>query len=305
LSRQVTVAAAAVVATLLLPGCAQASRPPASAPSPGPPSTAGRTTSVSSVTASTNKAVTWRKVHEVLAGVPVLPGARPVPHSPSTSLAKPAQTIGFPKRVMTTRWWTAPGTVPAALQYLRTHPPAHLRLTGQETFTSPGVVVRSLLLDGPDTTAYRQLTLVMAVTRHGRGVAVRADAEAVWLPRRTYAEHIDAATLTSVDVTITRPEAAPTVHRTVTGHRARALATIVNQLPVLTPGTYHCPADLGYVDSFTFHEHGPAVVVRADPAGCATVQVTVSGRRQPALEGGSTLDKAAVKALGLPPRYAR
>jgi hypothetical protein len=167
------------------------------------------------------------------------------------------------------------------------------------------VVVKSLMLDGPDTTAYRQLTLVMAVTRHGRGVAVRADAEAVWLPRRTAAEHIDAATLTSVDVTVTRPQLAPTVHRTLSGHRARVLATVVNHLPVRTPGIYHCPADLGHVDTLVFHGHGPDVVVRADATGCTTVQVTVSGRRQPLLQGGSTLDKVVVKALGLPEAYAR
>ena len=161
------------------------------------------------------------------------------------------------------------------------------------------------MLEGLDTTAYRQLTLVMAVTRHGRGVAVRADAEAVWLPRRTLAEHIDAATLTSVDVTITRPEAAPTVRRTLTGHRARALATIVNHLQVRAPGTYSCPDDLGSVDSFVFHGHGPDVVVRADVTGCAAVQVTISGRRQPTLQGGSALEKAVIKALGLPAAYAR
>jgi hypothetical protein len=304
LSKHVTAAAAAVVAMVLLPGCAQAGRSPASAPSTRAPGRAGGTTSISSVTASPNKAITWRKVRQVLAGVPVLPGARPVRHPPSAALAKPAQTIGSPNLVMTTRWWTAPGTVPAALRYLRAHPSTDLRLTGHGTFTSPSLVVRSLMLDGPDTTAYRQLTLVMAVTRHGRGVAVRADAEAVWLPRRTDAEHIDAAALTSVDVTITRLGAAPTVHRTLTGHRARVLATIVNHLPVLTPGTYHCPDDLGYVDSLVFHGRGPAVVVRADATGCATVQVTVSGRRQPALEGGSTLGKAAVKALALPAAYA-
>lgn len=303
LSKRVTMTAAAV-ALLLLPGCATAGRFPTSAPSKTAPDRAGRTLTISSVTSSPNKAIAWHEVRHVLAGVPVLPGGRPVRHPPSGSLAKPTQTIGSPNRVMATRWWTAPGTVPAALRYLRAHPPSHLRLTGHGTFTSPRVVVESLLLGGPATSAYRELTLVMAVTRHGRGVAVRADAEAVWLPRRTIAEHLDADGLVSVDVTITRPAAAPTVHRTLTGHSARVLASILNRLPVMTPGIHSCPADLGDVDSFTFHGQGPDVVVRAAATGCTIVQVTVSGRRQPTLQGGSTLDKAAVKALQLGATYA-
>ena len=298
MSKHVMVLAAAVVAVSLLSGCAQANRSPKAGPSPTAPDRAGRTTTISSVTSRSNKAITWREVRHVLADVPVLPGARPVRHPPSVALSKPTQAIGSPNRVMATRWWTAPGTVAAALRYLRAHPPTHLRVTGRGTFTSPDVVVKSLLLDGRDTTAYRQLTLVMAVTRNGRGVAVRADAEAVWLPRRMRAEHIDAAGLTSVEVTITRPGKAPTVHRTLAGHRARVLATIVNHLQVRAPGTYHCPADLGYVDFFTFHGRGPDVVVRAEATGCTTVLVRVSGRRQPVLQGGSILDRAAVKALG-------
>ena len=304
MSRQVTTAAFVVV-LLLLAGCAQTTGSPTAASSVKAPGMAARTTSVSTVTASPNLAITRRKVRRVLATVPVLPGARSVPHPPSASLAKPAQTIGSPNVVMSTRWWRAPGTVPAALRYLRAHPPAHLRPTGHGTFTSPRVVVKSLILDGRDTSAYRQLTLVIAVSRYRRGVAVRADAEAVWLPLRTVAEHVNTATLTSVDVTVTRPEAARTVHRTLTAQRARALARGVNRLPVGTPGTYSCPADLGYVDSLVFHVRGPDVVLRADTTGCATVQVTVSGRRQPSLQGGSVLDHAVVKALGLPAAYVR
>ncbi|MGZ6917446.1 MAG: hypothetical protein ACXVG8_18970 [Oryzihumus sp.] len=132
-------------------------------------------------------------------------------------------------------------------------------------------------------------------------MAVRADAEAVWLPRRTAAEHIGA--LVSLDVTVRRPGMAPTVHRTLTGHRARRLADIVNHLAVRSPGLSSCPNDPGYTDVLVFHVDGPDVVVRADATGCATVQLTVSHRGQPSLQGGSAVDAAVSKALHLPTAY--
>jgi len=158
------------------------------------------------------------------------------------------------------------------------------------------------MYDGRPTAAYSQLTLVVAVTREGQGVAVRADAEAVWLPRRTAAEHIG-ATLTLLDVTVIRPGVAPTVHRTVTGHLARRLADVVDHLPVRSPGLSICPNDPGYADLLVFHLDGPDVVVRADATGCATAQLTVSHRTQPSLQGGSAVDSAVIKALDLPAAY--
>jgi hypothetical protein len=213
------------------------------------------------------------------------------------------QTVASPNVVTATRWWTAPGTVEEALGYLRAHPPAGLRGGGHGAFLTSRVTVRGLMFDGRSTRAYRGLTLVVAVTRHGAGVAVRADAQAVWVPARTPAEHIDPTTLTSVDVTVTRLEVAPTAHRAVTGADARALAAVVNGLPVLTPGTRGCMRDLGSVDSLVFHGAGPDVVVRAEATGCMVAEVSVSGRPQPVLAGGSLVDQAVVELLGLPPAY--
>jgi hypothetical protein len=295
LTRRSAGAAAAFVALTLLPGCAAAG----SSVTPGSPgdapSRAARTTrSIPSVRGS-NKSIAWRKLRWVLAQAAVLPGGRAVRHSPVAALDKPPQTIGSPNFLEATGWWTAPGTVSEALDYLRGHPPAGLRDSGHGTFTSPGVVVESLLFDGQPTDAYNQFSLVVAVTRMGDGVAVRVDAESVWLPRRTAAEHID-GTLTSVDVSVARPGVAPTVHRTVRGRRAQMLATVVNQRPV-QPRTFSCPIDRGYTDTLRFHVDGPDVLMRAEVEGCGTVQVTVSRRTQPALQGGLAVDRAVTAAL--------
>jgi len=298
LTRRIAGAAAAFVAVTLLPGCA----PAGSSTTPGSPadapSRADHTTQSTSSVRGSNKSVAWHELRRVMAQVPVLPGARAVEHAPVAALDRPQQTIGSPNLLSLTRWWTAPGAVSEALDYLSGHPPPGLRVTGHGTETSPGVVVESLMFDRRPTAAYNQLTLVIAVTRRGDGVAVRADAEAVWLPRRTAAEHID-KTLTSVDVTVIRPGVAPPVHRTVAGHRAQMLADVVNRLPVQPPGAEYCPADFGYVDTLVFHVDGPDVVMRADVTGCANVGVTVARRTQPALKGGGAIDRAVTTALGL------
>lgn len=296
MTRRTAGAAAAFVALTLLPGCAAAGSSVTPGSPGGAPSRADRTTrSIPSVRGS-NKSIAWRKLRRVLAQAPVLPGGRAVRHSPVPALDKAPQTIGSPNFLEVTGWWTAPGTVSEALDYLRGHPPAGLRASGHGTFTSPGVVVETLLFDGQPTGAYNQLTLVVAVTPRGDGVAVRVDAEAAWLPRRTAAEHID-GTLTSVDVSVTRPGVAPTVHRTVRGRRAQMLATVVNQLPVQPPGAFSCPIDRGYTDTLLFHVDGPDVLMRAEVEGCGTVQVTVSRGTQPALQGGLTVDRAVTATL--------
>ena len=298
MTRRIAGAAAAFVALTLLPGCAAAGSPV----TPGLPGDAASradqpTQGIPSARGS-NKSIAWRELRRVLAQEPVLPGGRAVRHSPVAALGKPPQTIGSPNFLEATGWWTAPGTVSEALDYLRGHPPTRLRASGHGTLTAPGVVVASLMFDGQPTDAYNQLTLVMAVTRMGAGVAVRVDAQAVWLPRRTAAERID-ATLTYVDVSITRPGVAPTVHRTVRGRHAQMLATVVNRLPVQPPGAFSCPIDRGYTDSLLFHVDGPDVLVRAEVEGCGTVQVTVARRTQPALQGGLAVDRAVTAALGL------
>lgn len=298
MTRRVGVAAAAVVAMTLVAGCGQAGKsiPPVSSPSG--PSTADRTPPGS------NRAATWHTVRQVLADAPVVPDARLARRAPVAALRKPEQSIASSNLVMATRWWTAPGTVSAALRYWRAHPPAGLRVGGRGTRTSPGVVVESLSFDGHPTHAYSQLTLVMAVTQQPHGVAVRAEAQALWLPSRTTAEHIP-PTVKSVDVTVRRPGVAPIVHRIVSGHRAGVLADAVNRLPVFPPGTYNCPADRGFVDSLVFHMPGPDVVVRAHVGGCSIVSVTVGHRSQPALNGGGPVDAAVVKVLHLPKKYSR
>ena len=100
------------------------------------------------------------------------------------------------------------GSVDAALRYLRAHPPRGFVVTGSGSSRGSGPEVDSLLLDGRSTRAYRQLGLLLDVTRDRDGVAVRAEAQALWLPRRTAAEHLGGR-VTSVDVTLARQGDAP------------------------------------------------------------------------------------------------
>ncbi len=295
--KRVAVGVAAVAVAIALAGCGQVRNPV-------PPLAATTGPGAAHRPPPANKSATWRTVRRVLAEAPVLPGAHLAARPPVALLRKPMESIQSPNFLKATRWWTAPGTVSAALSYLRAHPPTGLHSSGGETLTWPDAAAKGVTFDGRQTGVYSQLSLVMAVARDGDGVAVRADAEALWLPGRSPAEHI-AADVKSVAVTVRRPGSAPTLHRVVTGRHATALADVVNQLPVFPPGTYNCPMDRGFVDSLVFRVPGPDIAMQADITGCSTVSVTVDGRRQPELSDADRVDAAVLKALHLPSSYSR
>jgi hypothetical protein len=244
---------------------------------------------------------TLRAVERLLNAAPVLPGADVVDHAPTPALQQPFMQPGSPNDVDRIRWWTAPGTVNAALAYFRAHPaPGVVKWTSE----GRGNPIHSLLFNASgaqwtNPTAYAVPGLFISVVQLGDHVAVRANAHAVWLPQRTPAEQIP-MNVTSVDVILDRHAYAPRITRTLAAPAARSLATVVNSLPVEIPGG-RCPADIGFTDTLTFHTPTTVIRVAVEVEGCQPVTVTrPGGAPQPVLSGGGRLNHALITTLGLP-----
>jgi hypothetical protein len=237
-------------------------------------------------------------------GATVLPGASRLAHSPLALLNHPPSIPGA-QHVQRTRFWTAPGTVDAAIAYLQRHPPAGFRLNGSGSAGGPGVPANGEL----DFQAGKYSSLLYNVVADHGGVAVRADAQVLWAPARSPADTVPTS-VNSVDVVVVRQnslthQGAPTVQRTLTGVAAQSLSDIVNRLPRAVPVVHiSCPAMLGgtkWYDRLVFHSSGATVVVVDDMTGCPTIEFT-AGHRKPILLAGD-LNKAVLHALGLPDGY--
>jgi hypothetical protein len=88
------------------------------------------------------------------------------------------------------------------------------------------------------------------------------------------------------------------------------VVALLNALPASQPGLRRCPIDFGIrvrLAFYTSRASPPLAVADVDPQGCGNVELTIRGRPQPALEGGSLLIQQIDHVLGVklnttPPR---
>lgn len=251
--------------------------------------------------------ITARAVERLLARAPSLPGSTPIDHPPVKAVAKPMESPSSANLIRHTRWWTAPGTMTETLAFFTAHPVRGTKPNGSSSAGGPSGITAQEVSFGPKGTAwsnptvYTELELLVEVAPAGDGVAIRVDAEAVWLPQRTRAEHIP-ANVRSVDVVVNRNGRADMVRRTLGAARARELAAVVNGLPVSVPGVFNCPNDQGWIDTLVFHSANGDIRVVAHAGGCAPVEVA---GQEPVLSGAWGVDAALLKLLGLPRGYGQ
>jgi hypothetical protein len=219
--------------------------------------------------------------------------------------AKPLRNQGGlpdPHRVSRTHWWVAPGSVAATLAYFKAHPVSDTSLAGTGSVGGPGsgnVQSLDFAANGhwlrPET--YTQLELEVDVMKIGDHVGIRADADAIVLPRRTRAEHIP-TTVQSVHLVVGPGRSGHKIVRTLGAAAARRLARIVNRLPVANPEPIPCPADLpGYTDTLTFRGAGSPIRVSAQSDGCGAVTVYRPHALHPVLSDGPAVDHAVRAAV--------
>jgi hypothetical protein len=295
--------AAAVVLAVVVPVVALRERPALT----NAPASSPRTGSTSDQPAHPRRAAV-RAAETIIAIAPAPPGATSL-DAPPVTLNTPGSTPGA-QYVERTRFWSASGTVAAAISYLTSHPPAGMRWSGSG---GPGDPATPGTLEFA-ANAFRSVQYSV-VAYHG-GTAIRADAQVLWAPRRAAADMVPAS-LSSVDVVIVRQDPqrhqdARTVRRTLTGTAARALADFINQLPRAVPTEYPgCPPKLGgeqRTDQLVFHSAGPTVKVVVDLAGCASTTFQ-AGHRTPIhlsrtfVGVVSGIDHVIMTAVGLPANY--
>jgi hypothetical protein len=267
---------------LVLAGCASSARPArTSQPSPS------------------NEVATRNHLAQLIAIVPVLPGAVSSPAAPDSALTQAFQEPVSPNLVALTRWWTAPGSAAEAINYFDSHPPMGLTVSGHAQVNGATFAVTGVTFDDATPAAeYDQAQLVVTVAERDGHVDVRADAQAIWLPSRG-ADDMITGTVTSIDVTIDRRGRLPTVDRTLSGADAQSLVTTINALRVVSPGTRHCPADMGGEDRLVVHTTSRNINVVVAASGCGFVQVG-SG---PTALYGTNVNHELVSLLGLPASY--
>jgi hypothetical protein len=136
-------------------------------------------------------------------------------------------------------------------------------------------------------------------------VAIRVDAQVLWLPAKPAEERIPAAAkvVTIIHVPGSGPQPAGDAPVTITDPAAVArIASIVDGLPVFPPGIMNCPLDDGSGMRLSFRAalSGPALaVVTAQSGGCGAVAVTIGGRPMPTLDGAPSLQQQVAAVAGL------
>jgi hypothetical protein len=235
-------------------------------------------------------------VRHLMAELSLPEGTKPAPLQPMPQIMR-ALAPAVPGWAGTSRILIVPGQPLAVLQ----------RISGHAPFNEPVIysvtpVQDVTILQAPKP-GIDAVILDLAVQAHSRTTTlVAAYAFAAWLPYRTAAEYLDAASFGAV--TIVRDQVFAThqtVSRTFTSPAviARFAAFLNGRLPAppSLAGGLSCAPVAGYALRFTPRDkHDPAVTVSA---WCQTVAITVNGKLQPLLwDTNGGLSAIASKLLG-------
>lgn len=216
------------------------------------------------------------------------------------------------------RTWRLPGGGDPAIAWLTAHPPKGEKfLVAKVSPAWPAeLTAETTHGDEPPT-----IQLNLRVTPKQDGTEVFADATVLFSPARSAAEAVptvvSSATLDYArpravshwvvpgrkpsHVDVVRPELR--VQRTLTAHEMSAVATVLNASLVQAPSppdmAPSCtPADERATLTFAFAGHRASFAASFE--GCHDIDVTVDGKRQPTLDGGSALGAVIRPMVGLP-----
>ena len=277
-----------VGACCLLTACGTRGAAPQTAPDP--PS------SVRSISPQSPQAVTLRAVDTLLRSVGTPAGSRTATVDEAAGLTPISTTVAH-EFVDHHTAYAVPLSVNDALAWFRAHPPPRTKQSGSSSMSDGTTTTSGLTFEAPPGADYVGLEAQINISPAGADSSlVRIDAQATWLSRRGPQDLVP-LTETSVDVVL-HDAARHIMRATLTGPVVADLARVVNHLRPVAGGTYNCPNDDGAHDVLVFHGRGPDRTVEAATSGCAFVAIRVNGaRREPALWGGVTVDRAVRHAL--------
>lgn len=244
-----------------------------------------------------HRAATLAELDRLIPLVPGVPGARVANSAPTPSLQEPLEREVSDNLLARTTWWVAPGGVNDAISYLKGHVPQSLTVGGSAT----GPDFQAVAWTGQATAAFATPRVVVEVVEYAGGVAIRADAQAVWIPSKS-ATAVLPAHPASIGVTVggPMPQRKQIGHGTLTDVDAARVVQSINALPVVTPGRHNCPSDTGEHDTLRFTDSGHAYLVDVAVTGCSSVTITVDSTKAAVLQG--SVDPLLRELLHVPPR---
>jgi hypothetical protein len=238
----------------------------------------------------------------ILRAFVVPPGGQRLPKAPDV-LKVPSSTLVSTALVDDVSFWRAPGLPQAVLAWEQAHLPR--RFTPEDAGFGPPSWDRTFSLSPvPGVLNARDLVVEVAAAGNGQ-IAIRVDAQVSWQPPRPAAERVPSAArvvtitqLPSLDPQASRPPAPVTITDWVV---VRRLAALVDSLQLSTIGPAPCPMPPGGEVQLMFlaRAGGPPLAVAQGPAACGTVQFSVGGKPQPALQITDSFIAQALKLDGL------
>jgi hypothetical protein len=238
----------------------------------------------------------------ILKAFAVPPGAQRLQQAPR-ALQVPITTVGSTTLVDDVSFWRAPGQPQAVLAWEQAHLPRRFTL-GDADFGPPSWDRTFSLPPVPGALNTRDLVVEVTGAGHGQ-TAIRVDAQVSWQPPRPGRERVPAATrvVTITPLPSLNPHAGrPPAPVTITSLRVvRRITALVDSLQLSTIGNAPCPAALGGGIRLTFRAKagGPPLAVAQGPAPCGTVQLSVGGKQQPALQITDSFIPQILKLAGL------
>jgi hypothetical protein len=224
----------------------------------------------------------------ILRAFVVPPGGQRLSTAPD-ALKVPSSTLVSSALVDDVSFWRAPGRPQAVLAWEQAHLPG--RFTPEDADFGPPSWDRTFSLSPvPGVLNARDLVVEVAAAGHGQ-TEIRVDAQVSWQPPRPTSERVPSAArlvtitqLPSLDPHVSHPPAPVTITDLAV---VRRLAALVDSLQLSTIGpAVSCPLVVGGVIQLTFLARvgGPLLAVAQGPAACGTVQFSVGGKPQPALQ---------------------
>ena len=254
-------------------------------------------------TAASNLAAAEQDVTGLLAAFVPPPGATLVSSTPAEPTADPVA----PNTVDAVSSYVVTGTSAAdLLASEKANPPPGSQWAGSQGQTSPSGpsgLTGVWFSWPPQAGVLAQRWLILDAGDMGNGqVSLRVTAQDIWITPRPTWEQIPAnvRSLSIVASTIMGPPSVPVFARSPA--TIAPLIAAANALPIMQPGVYHCPADIGPTIAVHLFAAGSSVprasLVLGGP--CDEVSFTLGSTRGPALVGSAAL-LARINRLGVIP----
>jgi hypothetical protein len=261
--------------------------------------------------ASSNRGVATRDAEQLLGRALLPAGSQRLSSEPAGGGKTLAGPFSVPKAtdlVDLPRFAIVPGSSASIVGWLEAHPPLGGRFVGSGTggsATSDPDVWEIQFSWPPVGQVLDSRTLVFTAAQLSPSkTGVRIDAEVTWLPAKPSMDQVPSgltvltAVLSHGPNSLNRGYGPTTTTNPVT---IAAVRTLVNALPVSSPGATSCPEDFGQTLTLAFRSKmgaNPVVVVSADVSGCQGVTVTRAGAAAGPSLSGMGFTSAVEHALG-------